>query len=167
MAIDRHAGRGRFARRHLVTGLFVLALALLAWAPARADSVADFYKGKVVKIIVSGTAEGGYAPYARMLQMHMGQYIPGKPEMIIQFMPGAGGLVATNFVVNAAPSDGAVIGAVQRNLVRLALTGQKGVKYKERAGAFLFFGSFFRDCGTRPAPPKSSSIEQVGTGSLP
>jgi tripartite-type tricarboxylate transporter receptor subunit TctC len=98
-------------------------------ANASADPVADFYKGKEVRVIVGGTAEGGYAPYARMLQRHMGPFIPGNPTVIVQFMPGAGGLVAANYVYNAAPKDGTVIGGVQRSIVRLAMFGDKGVKY--------------------------------------
>lgn len=101
----------------------------VAPAAASAESVAEFYAGKQVRIIVGGTAEGGYAPYARMLQNHMGQYIPGKPQVIVQFMPGAGGLVAANYVYNVAPQDGTVIGSVQRNVARLALIGDKGAKY--------------------------------------
>lgn len=107
----------------------VIAAAAALSASAQADSVADFYKGKDVKIIVGGTAEGGYAPYARMLQRNMGQFIPGNPVIITQFMPGGGGLVATNYVYNAAPKDGTVIGSVQRSIVRLAMFGDKGVKY--------------------------------------
>jgi tripartite-type tricarboxylate transporter receptor subunit TctC len=110
---------------------------------AHADSVADFYKGKVLRVIVGGTAEGGYAPYARMLQMHMGQYIPGNPSVITQFMPGAGGLIATNYVYNAAPQDGTVIGSVQRNVVRLALIDDKGVKYNPAKINWL--GSLYND----------------------
>ena len=107
----------------------VIAAGAALSASAQADSVADFYKGKDVKIIVGGTAEGGYAPYARMLQRNMGQFIPGNPVIITQFMPGGGGLVATNYVYNAAPKDGTVIGSVQRSIVRLAMFGDKGVKY--------------------------------------
>jgi tripartite-type tricarboxylate transporter receptor subunit TctC len=123
--------------------LAFLIVGMLASMPVHADSVEDFYKGKVVKIIVGGTAEGGYAPYARMLQMHMGQYIPGQPQVVVQFMPGAGGLTATNYVYNVAPKDGTIIGSVQRNIVRLALIHDKGVKYDPAKIAWL--GSLYND----------------------
>src|SRR4051794_29177533 len=97
------------AQRCAVVAAAALSACLFAHASAVADSVADFYKGKQIKIVVGGTAEGGYAPYARMLQAHMGQYIPGRPQVITQYMPGAGGLIATNYVTNAAPRDGTVI----------------------------------------------------------
>jgi tripartite-type tricarboxylate transporter receptor subunit TctC len=106
----------------------VLLLTMLAGA-ARAETVAEFYAGKQIKVIVGGTAEGGYAPYARLLANHMSQHIPGNPQVIVQYMPGAGGLVATNYVYNVAPRDGTVIGAVQRNVARLALIRDPGTKY--------------------------------------
>jgi tripartite-type tricarboxylate transporter receptor subunit TctC len=130
-------------------------LTVLCGASAvHADSVADFYKGKTVKIIVGGTAEGGYAPYARMLQIHMGQYIPGNPSVITQFMPGAGGLIATNYVYNAAPQDGTVIGSVQRNVVRLALIDDKGVRYNPAKINWL--GSLYNDVSVCVAWGESS-----------
>jgi tripartite-type tricarboxylate transporter receptor subunit TctC len=112
-------------------------------AQSAAEPVEDFYRGKQIKIIVGGTAEGGYAPYARMLQQHMGQYIPGHPQVITQFMPGAGGLIATNYIYNAAPRDGTMIGSVQRNVVRLALIGDKGVRYDP--GKINWLGSMYND----------------------
>jgi tripartite-type tricarboxylate transporter receptor subunit TctC len=129
----------RFGAMTLVT----VAGLMLAHASAVADPVADFYSGKQIRIIVGGTAEGGYAPYARMLQAHMAQYIPGKPQVITQYMPGAGGLIATNYITNAAPRDGTVIGSVQRNVVRLALIGDKGVRYDP--ATINWIGSLYND----------------------
>lgn len=122
--------------------LAVFALILVPFAAA-AESVADFYKSHPIKIIVGGTAEGGYAPYARMLQLHMGRHLPGNPALLVQYMPGAGGLVAANFVYNAAPKDGTVIGAVQRSIVRLALLGDKGVRYEPEK--INWIGSLYND----------------------
>jgi len=121
----------------------IAACMVIAAAPAAADKVADFYAGKQIRIIVGGTAEGGYAPYARMLGNHMGKYIPGNPQVIVQYMPGAGGLVATNYVYNVAPQDGTVIGAVQRNVVRLALIKDPGTKYEPEKINWL--GSLYND----------------------
>src|ERR1700744_3075702 len=125
-----------FVRYWRGTSLVVVAMTLPVVA-ANADAVADFYKGKQVRIMVGGTAEGGYAPYARMLQMHMGQSIPGNPTVIVQYMPGAGGLTATNYVYNVARKDGTIIGSVQRNVVRLALIHDQGVKYDPAKLAWL------------------------------
>ncbi len=78
-----------------VTG--ILALATLLAPPARADDVADFYKGKRINLIVSYGTGGGYDVYARVLARHMGRHIPGNPSIIIQNMPGAGSLRGANY----------------------------------------------------------------------
>ena len=81
----------------------------LAPAVAQGDAVADFYRGRTVNILL-GTGPGAtYDLYARVLATHMGRHIPGQPAMTVQYMPGAGGLKATNYLYNAAPKDGAVI----------------------------------------------------------
>ncbi len=113
-------------------GLMGLAVTLvlgLAVPSATAASVADFYKGKNVRLIVGATPGGGYGSYARVLGRHMGQYIPGKPRVIVQFKPGAASVIAANYVYNVAPKDGTIIGAVQRAIAMLPLFGVKGPKY--------------------------------------
>ena len=78
-----------------VTG--ILALATLLVPPARADDVADFYKGKRINLIVSYGTGGGYDVYARVLARHMGRHIPGNPSIVVQNMPGAGSLRGANY----------------------------------------------------------------------
>jgi tripartite-type tricarboxylate transporter receptor subunit TctC len=123
--------------------VLVASVAAMTAGQACADGTADFYAGKRVTIITAGTPAGGYGVYARSLSLHLGKHIPGQPQVIVQFMPGAGGLVATNFVLNAAPKDGTAIGGVQRSVVRLALTGDKGVKYD--AARINWIGSLNED----------------------
>ncbi|MEA2907323.1 MAG: hypothetical protein QOC56_359 [Alphaproteobacteria bacterium] len=99
-----------------------LVLAVVALVPpARADDVADFYKGKRINLIVSYGTGGGYDVYARVLARHMSRHIPGNPSIIIQNMPGAGSLRGTNFLYNVAPKDGTTFGTFARNM---ALVGQ-------------------------------------------
>lgn len=95
--------------------------AALLTAPAHADAVATFYKGKQVQVIVGYGPGGGYDIYARMLARHMGQYIPGNPNLVVQNMPGAGSLIATNFIYNRAQRDGTVFGIVDRSLPLMAV----------------------------------------------
>jgi tripartite-type tricarboxylate transporter receptor subunit TctC len=102
----------------------LLAPAVLAVAPACAQTGADFYKGKTVTIFVGLSAGGGYDANARMVGRHIGKYIPGAPTVVIRNMPGAGGLVMTNHVANAAPADGTNIGAPQRGVPFEPLLGQ-------------------------------------------
>src|SRR5262245_34954037 len=87
------AGRGN-AMRRLVAALAVAIVALVA--PARGQDVADFYKRNRINLIVGYGPGGGYDVYARILARHMGKHIPGNPTIIIQNMPGAGSLRATN-----------------------------------------------------------------------
>ncbi|MGE3246742.1 MAG: Bug family tripartite tricarboxylate transporter substrate binding protein [Beijerinckiaceae bacterium] len=104
--------------------------ALVAGAcPALADPVADFYKGKTVQMIVSSSAGGGYDALSRTIAKHMWVHIPGKPGMIVRNMPGAGGIVAMNWVANLAPKDGSVIAGVQNNVPFEPLMGVTRAKY--------------------------------------
>lgn len=76
---------------------------------ARADSVADFYKGKTFTIIVGHQTGTGYDLYARTLARHIGRHIPGNPNVIVQNMNGASGLAALNYLANKAPKDGTYV----------------------------------------------------------
>ncbi|MFT5539985.1 MAG: tripartite-type tricarboxylate transporter receptor subunit TctC [Alphaproteobacteria bacterium] len=96
---------------------------------AQADAISDFYKIKRIQIIVGSGAGGGYDTYARMVGRQMGRHIPGKPRFTVKNQPGAGSVVAANFIYNVAPQDGTVIGAVQRNIPFLPIFGDKGPRY--------------------------------------
>jgi tripartite-type tricarboxylate transporter receptor subunit TctC len=100
---------------------FALIVAALAAPQVRADSVADFYKGKNVNLIVSYGPGGGYDVYARVLARHIGKYIPGNPNIVVQNMPGAGSLRGTNFLYNVAPKDGTAFGTFARNIPLLGV----------------------------------------------
>jgi tripartite-type tricarboxylate transporter receptor subunit TctC len=105
------------------------ALALPASAFAQ-NSVADFYKkNHTIRLVVSSDAGGGYDAYARLLARHIGKHIPGNPNIIVQNMPGAGGLAAANFLYNAAPKNGTVIGGLQREVPFIQILGQPGPKF--------------------------------------
>jgi tripartite-type tricarboxylate transporter receptor subunit TctC len=109
-----------------LAGVLVLATAPCALAQ---DSVAKFYKDKQIRVIVSSEPGGGYDNYGRMFAKHMPRFIPGNPTMIVQNMPGGGGLTAANFIYNVAPKDGTVIGQVQRNVPFVAIQGQPGPQF--------------------------------------
>jgi len=106
----------------MVTRCVLLLLSSLALASqARADTVADFYKGRTVTLIVGYGPGGGYDLYARLMARHLGRYIPGNPTVVVQNMPGAGSLRATNFLYTVAPRDGATIGSFARDMPLLAM----------------------------------------------
>ena len=87
---------------------------LLLTATARGQSVEEFYKGKVVNIVIGFSVGGGYDLYARHLARHMAKHIPGNPNIVPQNMAGAGSLRAANFIYTAAPKDGTAFGTFAR-----------------------------------------------------
>lgn len=106
---------------------------------AHAQAPADFYRGKTVTVIVGYGPGGGYDIYSRLLARHLGNHIPGGPNVIVQNMPGAAGVVASNNIYVASPKDGTVIAAVDQNIPMFQLLGGKGVKYD--ATRFAWLGS--------------------------
>jgi tripartite-type tricarboxylate transporter receptor subunit TctC len=84
-----------------------LLLAQLLIGTARADD--DFFKGRTVNFIVSTTPGGGYDTYSRLIARHIGRFLPGQPNVVVQYMPGAAGIRAANFLYNAAPKDGTTL----------------------------------------------------------
>ena len=119
--------------------LSVILACVFACSAARAQSPADFYKGKTVSIIVGFGAGGGYDLYARLLGRFMGEHIPGKPNVIVQNMDGAGSVRAANFVYAAAPKDGTVIAAVNQNMPMYQLLGGKAAQFV--ASKMVWLGS--------------------------
>ncbi|HEY4403999.1 MAG TPA: hypothetical protein VGN55_05030 [Xanthobacteraceae bacterium] len=86
-----------------------VALAALAAAPALAEPVADFYRGKQLKLYIRAAPGGNYDVYSRLIGRHMVRFLPGNPGVLPVNMPGGGGLVALNYVANVAPHDGTVL----------------------------------------------------------
>jgi tripartite-type tricarboxylate transporter receptor subunit TctC len=86
-------------------------LAMLACGASRstADPVEDFYKGKVITYDLATTAGGSWDVYLRVLINHLSDHIPGHPKIVIQYMPGAGGVRMLDYMYNVAPKDGSVI----------------------------------------------------------
>lgn len=102
--------------------LIALALSILS---TEASAQAPFYKDKTIRIIVGFTSGGLYDQYARLLARHMGKYIPGNPNIIVQNMPGAGSLTATNYVYNVAKPDGLTLGMPGSGIYLDQLLGRK------------------------------------------
>ncbi len=96
---------------------YILAAALvLAAAPAQAEPVGDFYKGKQLKFIIRAGVGGTYDLYARLLGRHMGAHIPGNPTILPINMSGAGGIKAAMYVAEIAPRDGTTLTIVSQGL---------------------------------------------------
>jgi tripartite-type tricarboxylate transporter receptor subunit TctC len=109
--------------------LAVLLLAGLPLAHARAQTPAEFYKGKTVSLYIGFSVGGGYDLYARALARHMGKHIPGNPQIVPRNMEGAGSLRVANFIYQAAPKDGTAFATMGRGSVFGPLFGQGGAQF--------------------------------------
>ncbi len=120
---------------------FAAAVALtLAALPARADAVADFYKGKTVSIFVGVSPGGIYSTFAQFLSRHMQKHMPGNPEIIVKHMPGAGGMKANNYVYNVAPRDGTAWLTPNSSPAKNVLFGRGGGRYEPQK--FIWVGAW-------------------------
>ena len=107
----------------------MLAVLPLLLASAIAQAQENFYQGKTIKLVVGSTTGGGYDLWARLLAQHLGRHIPGKPEIIVQNIPGAGSLVAANYVYNVAKPDGLTLGAILPAIYFDQLVGRSEVQF--------------------------------------
>jgi tripartite-type tricarboxylate transporter receptor subunit TctC len=126
----------------MLARLTAVALMLAPMLPSgvRADAVADFYRGRTINLVVGYGPGGGYDLCARLVARHLGAHIPGNPAVVVQNMPGAGSLRATNFLFTVAPNDGTTIGAFARDMPLLAILGtNSAVRFDPRK--FVWLGS--------------------------
>jgi tripartite-type tricarboxylate transporter receptor subunit TctC len=95
-------------------------MVLVALPPrsAAGDEVTKFYEGKQIRVLIGANPGGPYDSYGRLLGRHLGRHIPGAPQVIVQNMPGATGVIAANYIYNRAPQDGTVLGSLT-NMVPL------------------------------------------------
>jgi tripartite-type tricarboxylate transporter receptor subunit TctC len=109
--------------------LAMLACCSLAATPLHAQSPADFYKGKQIRMVVGTESGQDYDTWARLVARHMRQYLPGNPAFVIENMPGAGSLIAANHLYNKAAQDGTTLGMVSRNIPNYAIMRQPNANY--------------------------------------
>ena len=119
----------------------VLIAATVLSGSAQAQTVADFYRGKSLTMLIGYSSGGGYDISARVLSKHMGRHIPGGPTIVPQNMPGAGSLRVANFLYNAAPKDGTTLGMIGRGLAVEPLIGASPTQYDGRKFTWLGSGS--------------------------
>ena len=119
----------------IAAGVFALCCAQVAMA----QTSADFYKGKSLTIITSTGAGGPYDMVARLVGKYMTKHLPGQPGSVVQNMPGAGHVLATNYIYNQAAKDGTVMAVVANSIPLHQLIDGKGVRYDARK--FNWIGS--------------------------
>jgi tripartite-type tricarboxylate transporter receptor subunit TctC len=96
-----------------------------------------YYEGKIVNIIVGYAPGGGYDRMARIMAKHLPRYIPGKPTVLVQNMPGASSMITANYVYNMAKPDGLSIGTFNRYLTLSQLLKMDGVRFDLRKFAWV------------------------------
>lgn len=116
---------GKTTMRFLL-GLFTAGFLLADKSHGQVDNV---YSGKTLRVIVAFSPGGAYDTWARMITKHLGKYIPGNPNLIVQNMPGAGSISAANYLMNIAKPDGLTIGSISSALYFDQLIGRKEVKF--------------------------------------
>jgi tripartite-type tricarboxylate transporter receptor subunit TctC len=114
-------------------------LLLFSATTTHAQSVAEFFKGKTIALQVGFGPGGENDAWARVISRHFGNHIPGNPTVIVQHMPGSGGLLVANRLYNAAPKDGTAVGMINRAIPFEPLLGGQGTQFD--ALKFIYVGS--------------------------
>ena len=119
----------------ILTIAYFLLLSLvwhLGFAPALQAQTDPFYKGKSIRIVVGSGSGEFYDRWARLLARHMGKYIPGNPDIVVQNMPGAGSIIAANYLYTVVKPDGLTLGVFLNGLYLDEVVGRKEVQFDMR-----------------------------------
>jgi tripartite-type tricarboxylate transporter receptor subunit TctC len=106
------------------------AVAVLMSFASLAGAEPSFYAGKQITLIAGAAVGGGYDLLTRLMARHLARHIDGHPAIIVQNMPAAGSLAATNYVYGTAPKDGTVIALIQRGMLLAKWTNPSGVRFE-------------------------------------
>ncbi len=160
----------------------ICALSMAIWLSAIAAPLGaqqePFYQGKTITVIVGFTSGGFYDRWSRLLARYVPKYLPGHPEMIVQNMPGAGGMIAANHIYGVAKPDGLAVAMLSYGLYLDQLVGRKEVRYDvrqlnwigspEKSEVLLYMRAdapfkSIEDIRNAPTPPKCGSTGTAGT----
>ena len=103
----------------------------------RGETVADFYRGKSISLVIGTSAGNDYDYRGRLIARYMGKYIPGEPAIVPRNMPGGGGIQAANWVANLAPRDGTVLHMIMQNMMSSQAIAAPGVEFDTRKFAWI------------------------------
>lgn len=128
--------------------LTVLGGTISAMAPVSADAVSDFYSGKTITIQVGTGPGGGYDTTTRIVARYFGKHVPGNPNVIVQNVPGSGGLHNANAIYNTASRDGLTLGVFSSNVALEPLYGNKQARFNSEKFAWIgSMDSSIQACG--------------------
>ena len=166
--------------RIIFAALFLLGSALITTSAVHASSH-EFFKGKSIRLVVGNSPGGAMDDWARFVAQHLGRHIPGAPEIVVQNMPGAGAIIAANFIYNVAKPDGLTLGLINPANYIDQLLGSKEVKFDwpkfswigspERIDQVLFIRTDFpyktlNDMRNATDPPRCAALARAGLGYL-
>src|SRR3954470_21123663 len=114
---------------HKLFHVAAMAALLFPSSVPHAESLAELFKGKQLRFVLGAAAGQDYDLWARLIGRHLSRHLPGSPVVVVQNMPGAGQMLATNWLYNVAPRDGTVWGMVSRNIPNAAFQNFAGVRY--------------------------------------
>jgi tripartite-type tricarboxylate transporter receptor subunit TctC len=147
----------------------IVAIAALAATAgeASADTATDYFKGKQVNIMVAYST-GGYDLYARLIAQFLSRHLPGQPTVIVQNMPGAGGLKAARYLLDIAPKDGTTLGVLGQTIPFDTVTGYSDgfdagkLHWVGRIGMNVEVGVANKQSGIRSFDDLRSKVVSVG-----
>src|SRR5262245_32252542 len=148
--------------KRAVGALLAIAMTCVAAPQAKADPIADFYRGKTLRMLIGDGPGGGYDIYGRLVAEFLPRHIPGNPMIVPQNMPGGGSFVAAKFMAEAAPKDGTVFGSLAQTL---ALDSMTNTTVKLDITKFNYLGRLVTNIDTGVTLPKSGikSFEEART----
>jgi tripartite-type tricarboxylate transporter receptor subunit TctC len=132
----RYRVSGRVARRCAAA---ILALCIGFVGPSSAQTAADFFRGKTINFIVVFAPGGTYDFYSRLVATHLPRFVPGNPKIVVQYMPGAGGLNGAAHLATQSPRDGSELGMVDRGIAVNQVLHAESTPFD--AGKFSWMGS--------------------------
>lgn len=141
-----------------------VAVLLAAMAPAKAETAAEFYKGKTVTLFAGFPPGGGYDTYVRVLARHYGRYLPGQPTVVASNLPGAGSLSAANAIYNKYTPDGLALVMFASSAAMEPLIGNKSALFDPTK--FSWLGSMSQDvafCGVWQQPGGATTFDEMLT----
>lgn len=154
----------------------LIALLQLALLPSWAGAEDDYFRGKTVTVVIPIGPGGAYDAYARLIARHFGRYLPGNPTIIARNMPGAGGVIASNYFYNVAPQDGTTLSIITSTFANEELFANPQIKYNSRrflaigrlvdTTSVLFFWyaspiKTLQDLLTKPSTVAISSVHEI------
>lgn len=141
---------GKLMRHRIVAA--VAAAMLLSSAVSRAEPLADFYRGKNLRLLIGYGPGGGYDIYGRLVAEFLPRHLPGNPTIVAQNMPGAGSFVAAKYIYDVAPKDGTVLGSLAQTL---ALDSMTNANAKLDVGKMPYVGRLVTNIDVGAALPRT------------